>query len=200
MLKKSKPKNFKKKDYLQIVRYTRDYLQVRFGYEKKLKLFETRLENGTLMCFVHAHNRYAILFDYAQFKFLFGHNNYGVQLALASSITAHEMRHYYQHRQMSAIKPRESEETIALWRYDEENFKNVDEVSSLTEFCTQPLELDAFLFEYIFCAENFDVFLTPLVVSKKHFDEMEKLYVKYFGETNEDLFNDKVRKLIKLDE
>lgn len=198
MSSRDKYGKFRKKDYIYIIYAVRDYLCEKFGYKKKPFLFETRLEEGTLMLFIHRQNRYAIFYDYKQFKDLFGHKSFSFQNAYAGAIMAHEIRHYYQHRQMISLHPREKEEVIASWREDEWNLKNLGEGASQEEFYLQPLELDATLFEYVFGAEEFNWFLLETIAEEKHFNVMEQLYVEYFGETDETLFNDDIKERLRM--
>ena len=197
MSSKDRYGKFKKKDYMRILNGVRYYLCNKFGYKTKPRVFETQLVENALMLFAHGTQGYAIFYDYKQFKKSFGHRSFEVQEAYAAAIMAHEMRHYYQHRQMIASNPQETAETIALWRENEWNPKGVQDGCSLSEFCLQPLELDAALFEYVFGAEIFEVLLLQAIKDEEHFNAMEKLYIEYFGETDEDLFNDEVRKILR---
>jgi hypothetical protein len=196
MSSKDKYGKFKKKDYIRTICAVRDYLCEKFGYKIKPFLFETRLEERCLMEFVHCEAGFAIFYDYKQFKDIFGHKSFEVQEAYAAAILAHEMRHYYQHRQMSAVKPRENAKTIALWQENETNPKSMGNGDSLSAFYLQPLELDATLFEYVFGAEEFGLILLQVVENKKHLKAIEKLYVEYFGKTNKDLFNKEIYSLL----
>ena len=197
MSSRDKYGKFKKKDYIRTIRAVRDYLCEKFGYKKKPFLFETRLKDQYLMEFVHRKARYAIFYDYKQFKDTFGHRSFDSQEAYAAAITAHEMRHYYQHRQMEAKRPRESVETIALWQENERNPKSEENGDCLLECCMQPLELDAFLFEYLFGAKEFGLILLQAVANERHLKAMETLYMEYFGEIDEDLFSDEIYSLLK---
>lgn len=197
MSSKNKYGKFKKKNYVRIIDNVRYYLCRKFGYKIKPHIFETRLSKNTLMAFTHRADTYIIFYDYKQFKETFGHRDFDTQEAYAAAIMAHEMRHYYQHRQMIAKSPKEKAETIALWRENEWCPKNVEDGYSLSEFCLQPLELDAALFEYVFGAEIFEVLLLQVIKDEEHFNEMEKLYIEYFGETDADLFNDEIRTILK---
>ena len=197
MSSKDRYGKFKKKDYVRILNRVRHYLCGKFGYKIKPRVFETQLEENTLMVFMHGASGYEILYDYKQFKRNFGHRNFEVQEAYAAAIMAHEMRHYYQHRQMLTSYPQETAETIALWRENEWNPKQLEDGYSLSEFCLQPLELDASLFEYVFGAEIFEVLLLQVIKDEEHFNAMEQLYIEYFGATDEDLFNDEVRKILR---
>ena len=194
---KDKYGKFKKKHFVRTIDIVRGYLCRKFGYKIKPYLFETKLKENALMLFAHAAGGYAIFYDYKQFKETFGHRDFETQEAYAAAIMEHEMRHYYQHRQMIAKKPKEKAETVALWRENEWNLKYVEDGCSISEFLLQPLELDAALFEYMFGAEIFELLLVQVIKDEEHFNAMEKLYVEYFGETNTDLFNDEIRGLLR---
>ena len=198
MSSKDKYGKFKKKDYVRTIRSFQNDLCEMWGYTIKPFLFETRLRKGYLMEFYHCEAGCAIFYDYKQFKNSFGHRSFETQRAYAAAILAHEMRHYYQHRQMIALKPMESEKTIALWRENEWNPISLEDGNSVIEFHLQPLELDASLFEYVFGAEAFGMILLQAVAGEWHLNAMEKLYVEYFGETDKELFGDKIRKYLKV--
>ena len=144
------------------------------------------------MEFFHCCGAAAIFYDYKQFKDMFGDRSFEVQEIYAATILAHEMRHYYQYRQMYAKKPRESAELIARWRENEANPIGV-ETEGLS-FFLQPIELDASLFEYVFGANAFGVALIEIILGEQHLDALEQLYVEYFGETDQKLFHGDVRK------
>ena len=197
MSSKERYGKFKKTHFVRMIDNVRYYLCRKFGYKIMPRLFETQLTDNTMMVFTHTANRYAIYYDYKRFKEMFGHRDFETQEAYAGAIMAHEMRHYYQHRQMRAKQPKEKEETIALWQENEWKPKDLDDGYSLSEYCLQPLELDATLFEYVFGAEIFKMLLLQVIKDEEHFNEMEKLYVEYFGETDTDLFNEKIRKILR---
>lgn len=197
MSSKDKYGKFKKKDYLRTIRWVQNYLCEKFGYGAKPCLFETQLQEGELMGFFHCENGSAIFYDYKQFKDSFGDKSFDLQEAYAAAIAAHEMRHYYQHRQMSAAKPLENEKTLALWRENERNPKGLEVEASDAEYYLQPLELDASLFEYVFGAEQFGWILLQSIANEGHLNAMEKLYVEYFGETDEQLFSDEIRESLR---
>lgn len=196
MSSKDKYGKFKKKDYVRVIDNVRRLLCAKFGYEKKPYLIETELFKGTFMMLVHSNGKFSILYDYKQFKNAFQECDYDLQEAYAATIMAHEMRHYYQHRQMIAKKPKEDERTIELWRENEWNPKELENGYSLTEVVLQPLELDANLYEYVFGAVVFDKILFHMIQDEEYLNAMEKLYVEYFGETDERLFNNEIRAVL----
>ena len=56
------------------------------------------------------------------------------------------------------------------------------------EHFKRPMELDAELFAYWFVAEMQEVLVSTRYISENYIDEMEKHYIRLFGETDEDLF------------
>ena len=197
MSSKDRYGKFKKKHFVRMIDNVRYYLCRKFGYKIKPYVFETQLEKNSLMALSHRANKYAIFYDYKQFKEIFGDMDFEAQEAYAAAIMAHEMRHYYQHRQMLAKKPKEKIETVTLWQENEWNLENTEEGYSLSELLLQPLELDATLFEYVFGAEMFEMLLLQVIKDEEHFNAMEKLYMEYFGETDTDLFNDEIKTILK---
>lgn len=197
MSNKNRSRTFKKRHFTNIIYNVRDLLCRKFGYKIKPFLFETLLPPNTLMVFTHNNDTYTIFYDYKQFIKTFDDCDCDTQAAYAAAIAAHEMRHYYQHRQMIAKTPKETPDTVAVWRENELNPKDLELGCSLSEFCLQPLELDATLFEYVFAAQIFDLLLLQIIKDEEHFNAMERLYIEYYDETDTDLFNDEVREIIK---
>lgn len=197
IIKKKRRSIFTKGDFRKTINLTVEYLCDMFGYTKKPKTYETTLDENVLMQFVHLNKKCAILYDYKKFIKHFGSLSYEVQKAKASCTMAHEVRHYYQHRQMYFKTKLEDADTIASWIENELNPIELTEGVSISEFCQQPLELDAYLFEYCFGAKMFELLLFFSIKDMAHFDAMEQLYVKYFGETDLDLFGDKIREKLK---
>lgn len=188
---------YKKRYFVRTIRAVRDVLCKKFGYKNKPLLIETSLLDGELMVFKHAMGHTAILYDYKRFKQKFGDCEENVQHAYVASMVAHEMRHYYQHRQMWSKAPREDKKTLDAWLKNEENVKVTEDGYSFLECFLQPLELDATLYEYRFGADVFSLLLTEAIHNEEHFDALEKLHVEYFGDTDTDLFNDEVRQVLR---
>ena len=180
---------FKKRHYVAIIKYTTEYLTWYFGYKKKPYLFESVNEDGADMFICRGRkNRYGIFYDYRQFKQAFGHLDFEGQEAYAMLMIAHEMRHYYQLRQLDSKHPSEHEERLDKWRKDDENPKYPGDDCSVFEFYMQPTELDAELFAYLFVADKLGVAVSLDYIGKDYIKEMEKYYIELFGETNEDIF------------
>ena len=189
-LSKQKYDLFRKRHYVSIIKQVTSYCTACFGYKKKPFLFETVNEKGELMRICRGNkNRYAIFYDYMQFKRLFGHLDFEGQQSYAMFLIAHEMRHYYQMRQLDATRPRESAETLEKWRQDDEHPKYPGNDCSILEFYMQPMELDAELFAYVFVADHLDMLVSVDFIDKGYLRVMEKHYIELFGETNEELFS-----------
>lgn len=181
---------FRKRHYVSIIKWTVSYCTWYFGYKKKPFLFETVNKKGELMYICRGNKkRYAIFYDYMQFKRVFGHLDFEGQLAYAMFLIAHEMRHYYQMRQLDTKHPRETAETLEKWRRDDESPKYPGNDCSLLEFYMQPMELDAELFAYLFVADKLDVQVSVDFIDKHYLKAMEKHYIELFGKTNENLFS-----------
>ena len=163
-----------------------------FGYSTPPYVFETELPPGIMMCIRRSYirkNTYLIFYDYKKFKKHFGRYDFETQLCYAAFVMAHEMRHYYQMRQLDAKVPDEPEWLLERWRNDE-NAPWQDEVTEETnfEFQKTPMEIDANLFAYWFVAYYFDSFVSLNHIDKRFIDELEKYHIELFGETDEWLF------------
>ena len=180
---------FRKRHYISTIKQTVDYCTRLFGYKKKPFLFETENRKGELMYICRGKKRqYAVFYDYKQFKKTFGHLSFDGQLAYAVALIAHEMGHYYQMRQLDSSNPRESAETLKAWRENDENTKFPGECDSLLEFYTQPMELDAELFAYVFVADQLNIQIGLDFIDPNFLQILEKRYVDLYGETSDELF------------
>ena len=190
LVNRNKNNLFKKRHYVAITKLTVEYLTQYFGYKKKPYLFESTNKKGDamLICRGSKKGSYGIFYDYQQFKDVFGHLDFEGQEAYAMLLIAHEMRHYYQMRQLDSKNPSEPKERLEKWRTDDENPKYPGDDCSIFEFFMQPMELDAELFAYVFIADKLGVTVSLDYIGKNYIKEMEKYYVELFGETNEDIF------------
>jgi len=180
---------FKKRHYVGLINYTVNYLTHYFGYKKKPHLFESTNKEGEAMIICRGRKgHYAIFYDYLQFKQVFGHLDFEGQEAYATLLIAHEMRHYYQMRQLDSKNPSEPKERLDKWRIDDENPKYPGEDYTIFEFYMQSIELDAELFAYVFVAEKLGVLVNTNYIDKSYLGELEKYYIELFGETDEQLF------------
>ena len=181
---------FKKRHFTAIIRNTAAFCTHFFAYKKPPLLFESQNHEGDLMVIFRGYKgRYGIFYDYLQFKRVFGHLNYEAQAAYATSLIAHEMRHYYQMRQLDSKKPREPKEVLDKWRYDDEHPKYPGDGCSILEFYMQPMELDAQLFAYLFVAYNMDAAIGLDYIDESYIGELEKYYISIFGDSDVSIFH-----------
>ena len=181
---------FKKRHYVAVINNIADYLTRYFGYKRKPYLFESTNEKGDVMIICRGRKKgsYGIFYDYMQFKDVFGHLDFDGQEAYAMFLIAHEMRHYYQMRQLDSAHPLESEETLEKWRKNDENPKYPGDDCSVFDFFMQPMELDAELFAYVFVANKLGVTVNLDYIGENYIKEVEKYYIELFGQTNEEIF------------
>ena len=189
LVNRNKNNLFKKRHYVAIIKYITEYLAWYFGYKKKPYLFESTNKEGEAMLICRGRKgHYAIFYDYMQFKKVFGHLDFEGQEAYAMLLIAHEMRHYYQMRQLDSKNPCEPQERLDKWRIDDENPKYPGKDCTVFEFFMQSMELDAELFAYVFVADKLGVTVSLDYIGENYIKEMEKYYIELFGETNEDIF------------
>ena len=190
MIKKRKYKySFKKRDYLKILNWTVDCCLHNFGYKIRPHLFETRLRHGEMMLFCEHGQYYTIFYDYKQFKRVFGKYDYEVQEAYALLMAAHEMRHYYQIRQIFSKHPREDEKTLAEWRENHFYGKYYENYAEeILDFYMQPMELDAELYAYWFVVKVLDKGVKLDFIDEHFIDILRNKWIEKYGEDDEDLY------------
>lgn len=190
VVNRNKHNLFKKRHYIAIVRATVSYCTVLFGYQRQPFLFESENRKGEIMCIYRGKkNRCAIFYDYMQFKRNFLHHSLEAQEIYTAFFTAHEMRHYYQMRQLDSKNPRESSDIIAAWRENDENPKNpIDGDCTCLEFYKQPMELDAQLFAYMFVANMYNSRIVFDYIDQDYIAVLEDYYIRRYGKTNDELF------------
>ena len=175
LVNRNKNNLFKKRHYVAIIKYITEYLTRYFGYKKKPYLFESTNKEGEAMLICRGRKgHYAIFYDYMQFKKVFGHLDFEGQEACAMLLIAHEMRHYYQMRQLDSKNPCEPQERLDKWRIDDENPKYPGDDCSVFDFYMQPMELDAELFAYVFVAGKLGVTVSLDYIGENYIKEMEK--------------------------
>ncbi len=94
----------RKRQFISVVKNTiNDCLKI-FGYSKQPRIFETRFDSYAIMMFVEGqrHGESAIYYDYQKFQTLFRDCDDADRVYRLIHIVAHEMRHYYQFRQLTA--------------------------------------------------------------------------------------------------
>ena len=192
LIDRNQNSRFKKRHYVAIIKWVVEYCTRLWGYTKKPLLFESTNKKGELMCICRGKRRnYAIFYDYVQFKKLFDHLDFQGKEAYAMFLTAHEMRHYYQMRQLDCKNPSENEELLEKWRADDTNVKYPSDSFSILEFYRQPMEKDAELFAYVYTAEMLDVLVNLDFIDENYIKELEEYYIELFGETDEIYFPEK---------
>lgn len=180
---------FKKKDYNRILNVVVDFCLEKFGYKIRPYIREAKLDDGEMMLFCDSNKHYAIFYDWQQFKKLFGKSSYATQEVYAMATAAHEMRHYYQVRQIYAKVPHESKETIAQWRDNHFTGKVLGENGcTLLEFFMQPMELDAELYGYYFAAKMLDRSIDVSNINNGYLDVLKSKFIEIYGEDHEDLY------------
>ena len=150
-----------------------------FGYSKLPHVFETKLPGNEMMSFITIRNgKYsAIAYDYQKIAALFSRYDKEDAIARIVFITAHEMRHYYQHRQIRAKSSRESVKTVNAWRKSDVIRIDCDN----SEYYGNVREIDAFAFAYSYVADKFGVLVVNVGVPKKYRMVMKRYVKKTFG-------------------
>lgn len=180
---------FKKRDYLRILNDVIDCCLRSFGYSIRPYVRETRLRRGEMLTFCEHGRHYAIFYDYGQFRRVFGKYNYEIQEAYAIFMAAHEMRHYYQIRQIYSKRPREDEKTIAEWRENHfcgKYYENYAE--EILDFYMQPMELDAELYAYWFVVKVLDKGVKLDFIDENYIKVLKNKWIEKYGENDEDLY------------
>lgn len=179
----------KKREYLAILNSVVDYCLYAFGYSIRPYILEASLNYGEMMMFCESHNKYAILYDWKQFKKTFRYCDYETQRSYAMATAAHEMRHYYQVRQIYSKTPRENEKTIAEWKENHFNGKILGENGcTLLEFFLQPMELDAELYAFYFTAKVLGNVIKLDYIDENYINVLKEKYIELFGENDKDLY------------
>ena len=119
----------------------------------------------------------AIAYDYQKIAALFSRYDKEDAIARIVFITAHEMRHYYQHRQIRAKSSRESEKTVNAWRKSDVIRIDCDN----SEYYGNVREIDAFAFAYSYVADKFGILVVNVGVPKKYRMVMKRYVKKTFG-------------------
>lgn len=167
-----------------------------FNYTKKPFLIEKKLPNNALMCFYSSGKDSVIAYDYAKFKRAVGNFEYHHQCAYAVQCMAHEMRHYYQHRQITAKAPVEDKKTIEEWKKNKliktRGMKKTDNY----QYWFSSRELDANSYAYIFALEHVDEASLDAICGKAHFKALKKTYKKQGGKKANKYFSNKVKKIV----
>ena len=172
-------RDLKKREFEYFLKATVCDAMRSFGYSKLPYVFETKLPGYEMMSFITRRNgKYsAIAYDYQKIAATFSRYDKEDVIGHIVFITAHEMRHYYQHRQIRAKSPRESEKTVTAW-------KNADVIRldcDYGEYFGNVREIDAFAFAYSYVADKFGVLVVNVGVPKKYRTVMKRYVKKTFG-------------------
>ena len=181
---------FKKKEYSKILKYYVGFFTYAFGYTKKPILIETELPDNILMEIVeYKKDCYLILHDYIKFKSIYEDDSDDVKFLWLIMTIAHEMRHYYQMRQLHSKHPKEDLDLLAEWKNDNENWKSPSEDFTIYDFYRQPMELDAMLFAYYFVAHKYDICMPVDMIDENYIKDLEQHFIRLFGKTDESIFH-----------
>ena len=157
-------RDLKKREFRSVLEATvRDVMRL-FGYSKLPCVVETKLPDNEMMSFITIRNgKYsAIAYDYQKIASSFSRYDKEDAIARIVFITAHEMRHYYQHRQIRARSPRESEKTLNAWIKSDVIRIDCDN----SEYYGNVREIDAFAFAYSYVADKFAILVGNIGVPK----------------------------------
>jgi hypothetical protein len=160
----------------------------KFGYSKRPYLIETRFKNGALAALCKCKNDYAILYDYERYRKSHKDMDYQSNEVAALMVIAHEMRHYFQVRQLFSKTPRVNKKTLDEWRDGYYNGKDLGEdgCETLSDYFSQAMELDAELYAYVMTAKILD--RVPLYRGVDYIKKLRAKYVEMFGDDDEDLY------------
>lgn len=185
-----------KKQFLHLIHVVIYKTLKEFNYTIRPYVYESKLSGDALMSFCESGRYMAIAFDYAKFKRNVGEYGYEEQFVYLVQIVSHEMRHYYQYRQMMAKNPREKEETIESWREDKVVKVRGMEKEENANYWFSARELDASLFSYVYTLRNLKSANLNAIISKAHFNALKKLYKQYGGTNVKTYFSNKVKRAV----
>ena len=189
---------FKKQHFLNVLKNVRRQLMREFDYTRAPYLIERKLEDNALMLFTNCGDQTAIFYDYVKFKRHFGQYEMHVQEMYAVSTIAHEMRHYFQHRQINANNPIIKDKVLKVWAENKPRCKAKQGNDGwLKSYYMKPRELDAQLYAYRFVAKNLNQALTGAFYNFDHYKQIKKLNRKYGGYMHRIIFNRKITKTVK---
>jgi hypothetical protein len=186
-MRKNRCGQFKKKDFVRIFNFIVDFCLKKFGYKKRPYIRETRLEKDVLAGIYDFRGVYTIFYDYKQFRSSYRKKSYDTNVLFTVVYAAHEMRHYYQFRQIYSKHPRENEKTVAEWRENHFHPKDLGDegCETLIDVYKQPIELDAELYAYVLAAKLLEK--TPRY-DDDYIKILKNKYIEMFGEEDEDLY------------
>jgi len=180
-MKRGNPE-LRKRQFINVIKNTIDDCLYIFGYTKAPYIFETSFDNNALMSFVEGKMRgtSAIYYDYQKFQKVFSDCDDDDRILRLTHIVAHEMRHYYQFRQIKATKPRENPRIIQEWK----NEKVIRNRGKDNEYYGNVRELDANTFAYIYTAERFDSLLCNTGIPQNYRVRMKNYAKRLYGSSH----------------
>ncbi len=197
-MKAKKRKNeFSKKDFVKTIIAVINRSLSDFDYTRKPYLKETKLEGDALMAFYGRGKFTVVAYDYDKFRKRVRNDDSHLQYVFAVQCMAHEMRHYYQHRQITALNPVENKKTIDEWRENKivkSRSKNkVDDY----EYWFSSRELDANLYGHVFALYHLKRVVLDSIRSEDHFNALKKYYKRLGGKHVKKYFPNKIKKIVK---
>lgn len=187
---------FSKKDFVNVLRNVVKENLREFDYTKTPYVLERKLPEDALMGFYGDGKFTMIAYDYAKFKRRVGDLDDDYQYLYAVQCIAHEMRHYYQHRQMTAKMPIEKDKTLNDWKQNKIiKTRGMEKVDNY-EYWFSARELDANLYAYVFTLRNCKRASLNPIQGKSYFKALKKLYKEYGGRRISKYFPRKLKKMV----
>ena len=197
MKAKRRKNKFSKKDFIETVKNVINKSLSDFDYTRKPYLKETKLDGDALMAFYGGGRRTVVAYDYDKFRKRIGNCDARLQYTFAVQCTAHEMRHYYQHRQIMAINPVEDKKTIDEWLENKvlkSRSKNkVDDY----EYWFSARELDANIYGHVFTLYHLKEVVLDNICNVDHFNVLKKYYKRLGGKNVKKYFSNKIKEIVK---
>jgi len=187
---------FSKKEFVQVIKAVAIKCMDCFNYTRNPYIVEKTLPNSTLMrCY--SSGKYTIIaYDYVKFKRNLRDFSYEEQYIFTAQTMAHEMRHYYQHRQIMAKQPIENEKTIDFWVKNSIVKTRGMKKTNNYEYFFSSAELDAVLFAHIFTLDHLESVCLMPICNRTHFKALKKLYKQKGGKNIQKYFPNKMKRFV----
>ena len=187
---------FSKREFVKLIKNVANKNLYYFNYTKKPYLMEKQLPDQAMMAFCFNGKHHLIAYDYAKFKRAFGKCDYTTQYVYAVQYMAHEMRHYYQERQIRAHLPDENKKSIENWKNNSIIKTRGMEENDDYKYWFSSRELDANLYSYIFTFDHLDCAGLATIWNKRLFNVLKKLYKQNGGKNARKYFSRRIKKSI----
>ena len=187
---------FTKREFIKVINDVANINMYYFNYTRKPNIVEKTLPEQVLMCFSSRGKHTLICYDYVKFKREFSGCGYKSQYIFAVQIMAHEMRHYYQNRQINAFLPVENKKTIESWKENKLIKTHGMKKTENFEYWFSSRELDANLYAYRFTLDHLDIASLSSIINKQHFTALKKLYKQNGGKNTRKYFSNKIKKQV----